>query len=169
MVPETELREPASLTHTNGKAEESLLTVIAKEDCLRGNLEVKGDGRVLGEFSGEIDCAGELVIGTTASVSANIRGRNITISGLVRGNVTALGKLKITPTGRLEGDARVGALIVQEGGVHHGVIRVHPEGVPAEAEPVMAETVVVASTAEPGSKPITAQVDRVKKFWGEFF
>ena len=112
-MPETELREPASLTHTNGKSEESLLTVIAKDDSLHGNLNIKGDGRVLGEFSGEIDCAGELMIGATASVSANIRTRNITISGLVRGNVTAVGKLKIAPTGRLEGDARVGALIVQ--------------------------------------------------------
>lgn len=168
-MPDTELRDPASLTHTNGKTEESPVTVLAKEDSLRGNLEIKGDGRILGEFSGEIDCAGELMIGQTASVSANIRTRNITISGLVRGNVTAAGKLKIAPTGRLEGDARVGALIVQEGGVHHGVIRVHPEGVPAEAEPVMAETVVIASAVDPGQKPITAQVDRVKKFWGEFF
>ena len=168
-MPETELREPASLTHTNGKSEESLLTVIAKDDSLHGNLNIKGDGRVLGEFSGEIDCAGELMIGATASVSANIRTRNITISGLVRGNVTAVGKLKIAPTGRLEGDARVGALIVQEGGVHHGVIRVHPEGLPTELEPVLAQTVVVASGADPRSKPVTAQVDRVKKFWGEFF
>jgi len=167
-VPETELREPASMTHSNGKAEESF-TVLAKDDSLHGNLEIKGDGRVLGEFSGEIDCAGELVIGTSASVSANIRTRNITISGVVRGNVTAVGKLKISPTGRLEGDARVGALIVQEGGVHHGVIRVHPEGLPAEPEPVIAETVVVASAAEPVARPLTAQVDRVKKFWGEFF
>ena len=87
----------------------------------------------------------------------------------MRGNVTAVGKLKIAPTGRLEGDARVGALIVQEGGVHHGVIRVHPEGLPTEPEPVLAQTVVVASGADPGSKPVTAQVDRVKKFWGEFF
>lgn len=169
MVPEIELREPASLTHNNGKTDEQPITVLAKDDSLSGNLEIKGDGRLLGEFSGEIDCAGELIVGTTATVSANIRTRNITISGLVRGNVTAVGKLKIAATGRLEGDARVGALIVQEGGVHHGVIRVHPEGLPSEPDPVMAETVVVASATEPVAKPLTAQVDRVKKFWGEFF
>ncbi len=170
-MPETELREPASLTHANGKAEE-IVTVLAKDDSLHGNLHIKGDGRIQGEFSGEIDCEGELVIGSTASVSANIRTRNIVISGQVRGNVTAVGKLKIAPTGRLEGDARVGALIVQEGGVHHGVIRVHPEGIPTEPEVVVAETVVVAAPAapaEPLARPLTAQVDRVKKFWGEFF
>jgi len=168
-VPETEMRDAASLTHTNGKPEESPTTVLAKDDNLSGNLEIKGDGRLLGGFSGEIDCGGELLVGGNAVISANIRTRNITISGVVRGNVTAIGKLKITATGRLEGDARVGALIVQEGGVHHGVIRVHPEGIPSEPEPVIAETVMVASAAEAGPKPLTAQVDRVKKFWGEFF
>ena len=168
-MPETDLRDAASLTHTNGKPEESPTTVLAKDDSLSGNLEIKGDGRVLGTFSGEIDCGGELMVGTSAVLSANIRTRNITISGLVRGNVTAIGKLKITSTGRLEGDARVGALIVQEGGVHHGVIRVHPEGIPAEPEPAIADTVIVASPVGPGPKPLTAQVDRVKKFWGEFF
>ena len=86
------------------------------------------------------------------------------LAGLVRGNIVALGKLRITPSGRLEGDARVGALVVQEGGVHHGVIRVHPEGVP-EVEPVLAEE---APPAEPALASQTP-VDRVRKFWGEFF
>ena len=40
------------------------------------------------------------------------------------------GRLKITATGRLRGDADVASLIVQEGGVHFGVLRVHPDGVP---------------------------------------
>jgi cytoskeletal protein CcmA (bactofilin family) len=168
-VPETELREPASVTHANGKPEGSPITVLAEEDVLSGKLDLKGDGRLLGTFSGEIDCGGELMIGNNAAVSANIRTRNITISGLVKGNVTAVGKLKIASSGRLEGDARVGALIVQEGGVHHGVIRVHPEGLPADPEPVVAENTVPVAVVEPGPKPLTVSVDRVKKFWGEFF
>ena len=168
-MPETELRDTASATHANGKPEGSPITVLAEDDVLSGKLEIMGDGRLLGAFSGEIDCGGELTIGNAASVSANIRTRNITISGLVKGNVTAVGKLKIASSGRLEGDARVGALIVQEGGVHHGVIRVHPEGLPADAEPVVVEDTVAPAVQEPGPKPLTVSVDRVKKFWGEFF
>ena len=168
-MPETELRETASVAHANGKPEDSPITVLAEDDNLSGRLEIKGDGRLLGSFSGEIECGGELVIGNNAMVSANIRTRNITISGLVKGNVTAAGKLKIASSGRLEGDARVGALIVQEGGVHHGVIRVHPEGLPAEAEPQVVEDTVPVAVAEPGPRQLTASVDRVKKFWGEFF
>jgi len=167
-VPETELRETASVTLASGKPEGSPITVLAEEDVLSGKLEIKGDGRLLGTFSGEIECGGELTIGNSAAVSANIRTRNITIAGQVKGNVTAVGKLKIASSGRLEGDARVGALIVQEGGVHHGVIRVHPEGLPAD-EPVVVENTVPVAVAEPGPRPLTISVDRVKKFWGEFF
>jgi cytoskeletal protein CcmA (bactofilin family) len=168
-VPETELRETASVAHANAKPEESPTTVLAEDDVLSGKLEIKGDGRLLGSFSGEIECGGELTIGNSASVSANIRTRNIVISGLVKGNVTAVGKLKIASSGRLEGDARVGALIVQEGGVHHGVIRVHPEGLPVEAEPSVVEALIPVIVPAPGPKPLTVSVDRVKKFWGEFF
>lgn len=149
----------------NGKAEERL-TVVAPGDSLQGRLVMHGDGQLLGDFQGEVDCEGELLIGKDARVAANIRTRNIVISGLVRGNVTAVGRLKIANTGRLEGDARVGALIVQEGGVHHGAIRVHPEGLPGDEEP---EAIVDAAPSEPQPARIQVSVDRVKKFWGEFF
>jgi cytoskeletal protein CcmA (bactofilin family) len=140
------------------------LSVLARGDSGSGRWIIGGDGEVLGEFSGEIECGGSLLIGRGADVTATIRGNHVTVAGLVRGNIMALGRLKIDSTGRLEGDARVGALIVEEGGVHHGVIRVHPEGVPDIDEPV--------AEAAPAAEAATAQktpVDRVKKFWGEFF
>ena len=159
--------EKITLGSGNGKPEEPV-TVIAPGDSLQGRLAMKGAGQLLGDFQGEVDCEGELLIGKDAKVSANIRTRNIVIAGLVRGNVTAVGRLKITTTGRLEGDARVGSLIVQEGGVHHGAIRVHPEGVPAEEEPlVIARPEPAAEEAQPAR--IQLSVDRVKKIWGEFF
>jgi hypothetical protein len=86
----------------------------------------------------------------------------------VKGNVVAANRLKITNTGRLEGDARVGALVVLEGGVHHGAIRVHPEGVPEAKDAAIIDTMgrpapVVAL------KTVPNPVGRVRKFWGEFF
>jgi cytoskeletal protein CcmA (bactofilin family) len=91
----------------------------------------------------------------------------VTIAGFLRGNIVASSRLKITNTGRLEGDARVGSLVVQEGGVHHGVIRVHPEGVPDQEEQI-----IVDSTARPAVvavKSLPNPVGRVRKLWGEFF
>ena len=163
--------EAAGLPSTNGGPDplglDPKATVLAREDFLSGKLVVKGTGQVLGNFSGEIESDGDILIGPEAHVEADIRGARITLAGLVRGNVIATSRLKITSSGRLEGDATVGALVVQEGGVHYGVIRVHPEGVP-ETPPermaqVQAQPVVVPLRAAPNP------VGRVRKFWGEFF
>jgi cytoskeletal protein CcmA (bactofilin family) len=168
-MPEIELNKPGA--STNGKAEEPALSVLAKGDALQGHMTIKGDGHLLGKFRGEVDCDGELIIGPEADVAANIRTDRITIHGFVRGNITAIARLKIAPTGRLEGDARVGSLVVQEGGVHHGVIRVHPEGVPDEEEPMVesSEELSPAASAAPLRAPGTSLVERVNKLWGEFF
>jgi cytoskeletal protein CcmA (bactofilin family) len=97
-----------------------------------------------------------------------LKASKVTIAGFVKGNVIATARLKIANTGRLEGDARVGALVVLEGGVHHGVIRVHPEGIPdgpetsiVESPRPAAQAALAASAPNPFGK--------VRKFWGEFF
>ena len=158
-------------TSTNGGSDPLVLelkqTVIAREDALSGKLILKGPGQVLGDFSGQIECDGDLMIGAEAHVEADIRGARITIAGLVRGNVIASNRLKITSTGRLEGDATVGALVVQEGGVHYGVIRVHPEGIPDTLPERMAQMPAQSTVVTLRAAP--SPVGRVRKFWGEFF
>ncbi len=162
--PETRALAPAiSAAVTPLPGSESDPSILARGDSASGRWLINGDGDVLGEYSGEIECAGTLVVGKGAEVTATIRGHDVTIAGLVRGNITAIGKLRIASSGRLEGDARVGALVVQEGGVHHGTIRVHPEGIPDEDR-----LATEGAASEPEGSGQT-RVDRVKKFWGEFF
>lgn len=163
--------ETAGVAGTNGGTDslglEPKATVLAREDSVSGKLALKGPGQVLGNFSGQIDCDGDLLVGPEAHVEADIRGARITVAGLVRGNVIASSRLKITSTGRLEGDATVGALVVQEGGVHYGVIRVHPEGIPDRPPERMAQ--VPAQSTVVTLKAVPNPVGRVRKFWGEFF
>ena len=163
--------ETVGVSSSNGGSEphglEPKATVLARDDVLTGKLQVKSGGQVLGNFSGQIESDGDLLIGPEAHVEADIRSERVTISGFVRGNIVASSRLKITSTGRLEGDAKVGALVVQEGGVHLGVIRVHPEGVP-DSEPVA----IVDSSPRPAVvalRTLPSPVGRVRKFWGEFF
>jgi cytoskeletal protein CcmA (bactofilin family) len=162
--------ETAGGLSTNGGSDRLTLepraTVLAKEDTVSGKLHLKSSGQVLGSFSGQIECDGDLLIGPEADVEAEIRSVTVTIAGVVRGNVVATNRLKITSSGRLEGDASVGALVVQEGGIHRGVIRVHPEGLPTivvDHEPDMMRQAVVPL------KTVPNPVGRVRKFWGEFF
>ena len=163
--------EKAGVSGSNGGPEpygvEAKTTVLGRDDALSGRLVLKAGGQLLGNFSGQVECEGDLLIGPEAHVEADIRSARVTIAGFVRGKVVAVTRLKITSTGRLEGDAKVGALVVQEGGVHLGVIRVHPEGLP-ESDPVA----VIETAQRPpvvAFKTVPNPVGRVRKFWGEFF
>jgi cytoskeletal protein CcmA (bactofilin family) len=170
-MPEAEIR-PVTPFHASG-GEEPPLTLLSEGDAFEGRLEMKGDGHLMGSFRGEIDCGGELLVGPDARVNANVRAVHVTISGLVSGNLVARGRLKITATGQLRGDAEVASLIVQEGGVHYGSLRVHPDGVPEAAtdqdEPEAAPPPAAGTKKRVESHSAAGSVDRVKRLWGELF
>ena len=136
--------------------EQPVTTLLAKEDSLSGRLQIRGNGSVMGTFSGRIECDGELLIGPEAHVEADLKANKVTIAGFVKGNVIAMTRLKIATTGRLEG------------GVHHGVIRVHPEGIPDGPETSIVESPRPAAHAAVVSG-MPNPIGKVRKFWGEFF
>ena len=143
------------------------LSVISEGDALVGRLDMSGHGRVLGRLDGHITCVGELSIGADAVVRADIHAHDLVLAGAVRGDVFVRGRLKIAATGRLEGDAQVGALLVEEGGVHFGLLQVYPDGVPDEPPAVVAER--RSATRVSLSRPLAASIDRIKRMWREIF
>jgi cytoskeletal protein CcmA (bactofilin family) len=164
-----ESTRPASLPAR--RREEMPMTVISEGDVLVGRLAMSGNGQVLGTFDGDVMCPGELLVGADARVRADIETHDLVIAGHVHGNVIVRGRLKITTTGRLEGDAHVGSLIVQEGGVHFGLLHVYPDGLPERPREAVPELAIVSRRPTPASRtrPLAASVDRVKKMWGEIF
>ena len=152
------------------RRDEMPLTVISEGDVLVGRLAMSGNGQVLGSFDGDVICPGELLVGTDAHVRADVEAHDLVVAGHVHGNVVVRGRLKITTTGRLDGDAHVGSLVVQEGGVHFGRLHVYPDGLPERPQEAVAELAVVArKPVASRTRPLAASVERVKKMWGEIF
>ena len=149
------------------RREEMPLSVISEGDVLVGRLDMSGHGRVLGKLDGHLTCSGELAIGPDAVVRADVHAHDLVLAGAVTGDVFVRGRLKITATGRLEGDAQVGALLVEEGGVHFGLLHVYPDGVPEGPAVVLTEGGSAASSSR--SRRLATSVDRIKKMWREIF
>src|ERR1700686_1853204 len=82
-------------------------TILGRDDALSGRLQLKSGGQLLGNFSGEVESAGDLLMRSETHFEADIRSVRVTIAGFVRGNIVASSRLKITNPGRLEGDAKV--------------------------------------------------------------
>ncbi len=83
--------------------------------------DIKGDGgiRVDGVVEGNIETTGNLVITESAKVLAELKANNVSISGAVRGNISA-NRVEILDTGRVWGDLTIKSLLINEGAYLRG-------------------------------------------------
>jgi cytoskeletal protein CcmA (bactofilin family) len=95
-------------------------TIVGRETEFKGTLTSSGIIRIDGKVDGEIIHQGDIAVGESGSVTADIKARNITVAGTVSGNVDASGKLELLSSARLCGDISVATLVIGEGAVFKG-------------------------------------------------
>jgi len=120
---------------------------LGPRDRLEGRLYVEGDLVVAGAVDGALETTGDVEIDG---------------GGKVRGPVITRGRLFIGPRGSLDGDVRVGRLIVQDGADFSGNVTMIKAGdqtrTPA-AQPPAAEAAPAASPDAPA--PATEAIEAV--------
>ncbi len=94
-------------------------TIVGANAYFRGDIQSDGGARVEGIFEGMIDVTGNLIIGEGAKVIADIKANNISISGAVKGDITA-NKVEILDNGRVWGNLKVSSLLLNEGAYLRG-------------------------------------------------
>jgi len=101
------------------KIEEKVLDVDA---AMQGTLSFKDpvNLRINGKFEGNLDTKGNLTIGQSAFVNADIVGDNIIIGGRVRGKITARERLTLLPSAIVEGHIFPVKLNITEGAILEG-------------------------------------------------
>ncbi|MCX5703837.1 MAG: polymer-forming cytoskeletal protein [Candidatus Omnitrophica bacterium] len=101
------------------KIEEKILDVDA---AMQGRLTFKDpvNMRINGKFEGSLETKGNLTIGPTAVVIADIVGDNIIVGGKVKGSIIAKERLTLLPTAILEGDIYPAKLNIAEGAIMEG-------------------------------------------------
>ena len=72
-----------------------------------------------GKFEGDIITKSDQV-GENGQVSGKVKARDITVAGLIKGEVEASGKLELVPTAVVEGEAKMSLLVGEEGAVFQG-------------------------------------------------
>ncbi|WP_025642336.1 bactofilin family protein [Schnuerera ultunensis] len=95
-------------------------SLIGENIKVIGKIEGKGNLRIDGVIEGDIHYEGDIIIGETGNVKGNIHCYDISLAGVVEGNIKSRKKLTLHPTGRLMGDAEVSNLIVHENAFFQG-------------------------------------------------
>lgn len=110
-------------------------TVLGTNSVIEGTLRSAANVRLDGTFTGTLEIGGNVLIGETAKITADVNARNISIAGAVRGNVTGK-KVQLLRTSRVWGDIRAQALTTEEGAFIDGKITmVGHEASPQPAAP----------------------------------
>ncbi len=97
-----------------------MATVIGHGTYINGTISVEGTLRVDGQIEGELRSTGDVIVGETGHVIANIAAKNVTVAGKVQGNIDASEQLDILSGGKVFGDISVANLIVGQGGILQG-------------------------------------------------
>jgi cytoskeletal protein CcmA (bactofilin family) len=103
---------------------------------MEGVLSSSANVRLDGTFKGTLEITGNILVGETARIEADVNARNISVAGAVRGNISGK-KVQLLRTGRVWGDIRATALTTEEGAFIDGKITMvsHEAAAPApEAE-----------------------------------
>jgi cytoskeletal protein CcmA (bactofilin family) len=125
-----------SKTEMPKQAEGAAETIVGTSVKLKGNLKSDGDVYVDGILTGEIRTKGSVVVGPNANIIAGIKAKNVSIAGVVQGNVEAMDRLEIASSGRVLGDIAANILAIEPGAVFSGKSQMADNRGQVEVEPV---------------------------------
>ena len=108
------------MTATGPVSSTKIETVLGPNANFKGAMQSDGGMRIDGIYEGTIELAGNLVIGETGKVIADIKAQNVSVSGAIKGTINATGRLEILSTGKVWADIAVTSFLIDEGGFFRG-------------------------------------------------
>lgn len=101
---------------------------IASDVEITGTIKTSGSIRIDGTLNGDLQCAGDAMIGKSANIKGNLSVNAISIAGQLQGNVTAKDRIEMKSSAKVQGDIRAKRLSVEDGVTFVGKSEVNPSG-----------------------------------------
>ena len=111
------------------------MTNLTTDVDIKGTIKFDKVLKIEGKFEGEmVTNEGELIVGKTGAVKANVKVKNAIIEGRLDGNVSATEKVELKQKAQLIGDLQAKTLVIEEGVVFVGQCNVNPNGTKPEKQ-----------------------------------
>jgi len=118
--------------------ESKQVTNIGKSIAIKGDVTGNEDMVIEGKVEGKVELPNNLLtVGADGTVQAEVTAKSIVVVGRVAGNIHGIEKVEIQGTGIVDGDVAAPKLIVAEGAVVNGAIKM-TKGAGAEKSPATA-------------------------------
>lgn len=96
------------------------VSLVSENIMIEGELSGEENILINGRVIGSIKLNGDIVIGSTGIVEADIDGNTVIIQGKVKGNVIARNHLEIQSSGKMIGDISARSIDIKEGSTFEG-------------------------------------------------
>ncbi len=127
-------------------------TYFGKNLKITGNVSGDGDLIILGKLEGEFNLKGKLQVAEPAEIIGSVKANDITVKGNIKGNITAVQKVHLDPTARVNGQIASPKLSIQDGACFDGEIKMSAQGTYKPASAVA--DAAFASSASKNSEKI---------------
>jgi cytoskeletal protein CcmA (bactofilin family) len=115
------------------REDSSINSIVGAGTFVRGHMQISGLLRIDGDFSGSVAADGRVIVGTGGRADCVIEAETVVIGGVFKGDVRARQKVVILASAIVFGNIFAPRLVVEEGVVFSGMLRVGAESAPVEA------------------------------------
>lgn len=98
--------------------------IISETTKLKGDFDLDNVLRIDGEFSGSIKSSSKVLVGEKGKAFCNIEADAIEIGGVWEGSAKAKSLIKVYSTGKVKGNLEAPRIIIEEGVLLNGSIKV---------------------------------------------
>jgi cytoskeletal protein CcmA (bactofilin family) len=98
-------------------------SLVSRQVTVDGDVSGDENLHVDGRVKGVIRLNGDLFVGTTGVVEAEIDVRSLVVQGAVTGKVVARKQMEVQSSGRFNGECAAASFAIREGAVFEGVSR----------------------------------------------
>ncbi len=95
-------------------------SLLSKEVKIEGDIQGNEDLQVDGQLKGSVKIDGNIFVGPTGTIEADVEAENVVIQGQITGNVLARKQLQIQSSGKLLGDCIAQTIDIKEGALFEG-------------------------------------------------
>lgn len=128
----------ATYPEGSGQATEAF-SLVDRHSNVEGTFTTDRDLRIEGILRGNVKCQGLLYIAEGADIDAEVEASSIAVAGQLRGTVTCRGKLQLMPTGRVYATVVTESLVINEGAILEGELRMESSSMLGSTSPAPAE------------------------------
>ncbi len=99
-------------------------TTIGPDAVFKGDLEFESGARVLGRIEGTVASKGKILIADGSECTATVTARDVSVEGVLTGNVEAGDRISVAQTGQVHGDIQAARMTMAEGATVNGYCRI---------------------------------------------